>query len=52
MRVARIPDNEGGRGAMLIFAERSRQIVSTYEPLGAPCFVDRAGRGVSRNVDG
>jgi hypothetical protein len=45
VRVARIPDNEGGRGAMLVFAERSRQVVSTYEPLGAPCFVDRAVRG-------
>jgi hypothetical protein len=45
VRVARIPDNEGGRGAMLIFAERSRQAVSTYQPLGAPCFVDRTARG-------
>jgi hypothetical protein len=45
VRVARIPDNEGGRGAMLIFAERSRQAVSTYERLQAPCFVDRTGRG-------
>ena len=44
VRVARIPDNEGGREAMLIFAERSRQAVSTYERLGAPCFVDRTGR--------
>ena len=41
VQVARIPDNEGGQGAMLIFAERRRQGTSTYEPLGAPCFVDR-----------
>ena len=40
VQVARIPDNEGGQGAMLIFAERRRQGVSTYKPLGAPCFVD------------
>ena len=40
VQVARIPDNEGGHGAMLIFADRSRQGESTYEPLGAPCFVD------------
>ena len=40
VQVARIPDNEGGQGAMLIFAERRRQGGSTYEPLGAPCFVD------------
>jgi hypothetical protein len=44
VRVARIPDNEGGRSAMLIFAERSRQAVSTYEPMGAPCFVERPRR--------
>jgi 4-amino-4-deoxy-L-arabinose transferase-like glycosyltransferase len=40
VQVARIPDNEGEHGAMLIFADRSRQGESTYEPLGAPCFVD------------
>jgi hypothetical protein len=41
VRVARIPDNEGGQGAMLIFAERGRRAVSIYEPLQAPCFADR-----------
>jgi hypothetical protein len=40
VQVARIPDNEGGQGAMLIFAERGRQGASIYEPLGTPCFVD------------
>jgi hypothetical protein len=41
VQVARIPDNEGSHGALLIFAERARHATSTYGPLGAPCFVDR-----------
>lgn len=40
VQVARIPDNEGGQGAMLIFAERGRRGASTYKPLGTPCFAD------------
>jgi hypothetical protein len=41
VQVARIPDNEGSQGALLIFADRARQARSTYRPFGAPCFVDR-----------
>jgi hypothetical protein len=52
VRVARIPDNETGRGALLIFAERGRAAASTYEPLDAPCFVDQASRKIVPGVHG